>query len=135
MNTTPLIHAHECDYHGWDGPCLKPCRADDRYLADDGRILYLCRNHRSPKRMDTNTYVERTKRVACKWIGAEAMAPTIATQPVTTLPATGNNPQDGPSVALMALVLVAGTLGIYKLLRSLWGRLGVVGDAPEGWDI
>lgn len=62
-------------------------------------------------------------------------AESYTVTPVTTLPATGNNPQDDPSVALMALVLVAGTLGIYKLLRSQSERLGVVGDAPEGWDI
>lgn len=66
-----MTSERECDYHGWDGKCLKPCRDDDRYQTEDGRVLLLCRNHRSPKRRPTNAYVARTERVAVKWIGAE----------------------------------------------------------------
>ena len=65
-------HPHECSYHGWDGPCRKPCRADDQYQAADGRVLFLCANHRSPNRRACNAYIDRTERVAVTWVGGEA---------------------------------------------------------------
>lgn len=64
-------YPHECDYHGWDGPCRKPCRADDRYVTRDGRTLFLCANHRYTRRRPCTAYVDRIERVAVTWGGGE----------------------------------------------------------------
>lgn len=64
-------YPHRCCSHGWDGPCQAYCRADDRYVTQDGRTLFLCPSHRSPRRAPCNTYVGRTERVTVTWGGGE----------------------------------------------------------------
>ena len=64
-------HVHPCGYYGWDGPCQELCRADDRYQAEDGRVLFLCDLHRRPRRLGGRVYVDRTEPVTVRWIGEE----------------------------------------------------------------
>ena len=66
-----LVQSHECSYYGWDGPCLRPCRDDDRYVSDDGRSVFLCANHRRLRRLPTKMYVNRTEPLVVTWAGDE----------------------------------------------------------------
>lgn len=62
-------YTHQCSSHVWDGRCLEVCHDDDRYLTEDGREVWLCHLHRSPRRQDGIAILGRTEHVRVTWAG------------------------------------------------------------------
>lgn len=62
-------YTHQCSSHCWDGQCLEVCHDDDRYRTEDGREVWLCHLHRSPRRQDGIAILGRTEHVRVTWAG------------------------------------------------------------------